>query len=186
MESDTYWDHLDGSASEAQSYTNTAYLSSSENTVDTYLGDNNYFKIPYLADRNAISPNGDDFLDNLSGIYTGLLRNAKTLHYTITGENGEVYYDNTAEYVGKSIYSYSYYQITPAGVGGEEGTRYRPLVRHRQERHEPAQQYQGHREDRGHPALCGSCLQQPEILLGVPHHRGHRAARGQESEGHGG
>ncbi len=120
MESDTYWDHLDGSASEAQSYTNTAYLSSSENTVDTYLGDNNYFKIPYLADRNAISPNGDDFLDNLSGIYTGLLRNAKTLHYTITGENGDVYYDNTAEYVGKSIYSYSYYQITPAGVGGEE------------------------------------------------------------------
>ena len=126
MESDTYWDHLDGSASEAQSYTNTAYLSSSENTVDTYLGDNNYFKIPYLADRNAISPNGDDFLDNLSGIYTGLLRNAKTLHYTITGENGEVYYDNTAEYVGKSIYSYSYYQITPAGVGGEEGTGIAP------------------------------------------------------------
>ncbi len=120
MESDTYWDHLDGSASEAQSYTNTAYLSSSENTVDTYLGDNNYFKIPYLADRNAISPNGDDFLDNLSGIYTGLLRNAKTLHYTITGENGDVYYDLTSEYVGKSIYSYSYYQITPAGVGGEE------------------------------------------------------------------
>ena len=126
MESDTYWEHLDGSASEAQSYTNTAYLSSSENTVDTYLGDNNYFKIPYLADRNAISPNGDDFLDNLSGIYTGLLRNAKTLHYTITGENGEVYYDNTAEYVGKSIYSYSYYQITPAGVGGEEGTGIAP------------------------------------------------------------
>ena len=126
MESDTYWDHLDGSASEAQSYTNTAYLSSSENTVDTYLGDNNYFKIPYLADRNAISPNGDDFLDNLSGIYTGLLRNAKTLHYTITGENGEVYYDNTAEYVGKSIYSYTYYQITPAGTGGEEGTGIAP------------------------------------------------------------
>ena len=126
MESDTYWDHLDGSASEAQSYTNTAYLSSSENTVDTYLGDNNYFKIPYLADRNAISPNGDDFLDNLSGIYTGLLRNAKTLHYTITGENGDVYYDLTSEYVGKSIYSYSYYQITPAGVGGEEGTGIAP------------------------------------------------------------
>ena len=126
MESDTYWEHLDGSASEAQSYTNTAYLSSSENTVDTYLGDNNYFKIPYLADRNAISPNGDDFLDNLSGIYTGLLRNAKTLHYTITGENGDVYYDLTSEYVGKSIYSYSYYQITPAGVGGEEGTGIAP------------------------------------------------------------
>ena len=126
MESDTYWEHLDGSASEAQSYTNTAYLSSSENTVDTYLGDNNYFKIPYLADRNAISPNGDDFLDNLSGIYTGLLRNAKTLRYTITGENGDVYYDLTSEYVGKSIYSYSYYQITPAGVGGEEGTGIAP------------------------------------------------------------
>lgn len=56
MDSTDYWETLDGSASQAQAYMNTAFSSSSENTVDTYLGDNNYTTVPYLADRNAISP----------------------------------------------------------------------------------------------------------------------------------
>ena len=94
MDSTDYWETLDGSASQAQAYMNTAFSSSSENTVDTYLGDNNYTSVPYLADRNAISPNNDDFMDSLTGIYTG-------------------------EYVGKSIYSYDYYRIVPAGVDAE-------------------------------------------------------------------
>ena len=98
---------------------NTAFSSSSENTVDTYLGDNNYTTVPYLADRNAISPNNDDFMDSLTGIYTGLLRNTKSLKYTITGANGQVYYSKDCEYVGKSIYSYDYYRIVPAGVDAE-------------------------------------------------------------------
>ena len=98
---------------------NTAFSSSSENTVDTYLGDNNYTSVPYLADRNAISPNNDDFMDSLTGIYTGLLRNTKSLKYTITGANGQVYYSKDCEYVGKSIYSYDYYRIVPAGVDAE-------------------------------------------------------------------
>ena len=75
--------------------------------------------MPYLADRNAISPNNDDFMDSLTGIYTGLLRNTKSLKYTITGENGQVYYSKDCEYVGKSIYSYDYYRIVPAGVDAE-------------------------------------------------------------------
>ena len=98
---------------------NTAFTTSSENTVDTYLGDNNYENVPYFADHNAISPNEDDFMDSLYGIYTGLLRNTKSLKYTITGANGEVYYSKDCEYVGKSIYSYDYYRITPAGVDAE-------------------------------------------------------------------
>ena len=105
MDSTDYWETLDGSASQAQAYMNTAFSSSSENTVDTYLGDNNYTSVPYLADRNAISPNNDDFMDSLTGIYTGLLRNTKSLKYTITGANGQVYYSKDCEYVGKSIYS---------------------------------------------------------------------------------
>ena len=119
MDSTDYWETLDGSANEAQAYMNTAFCSSSENTVDTYLGDNNYFNEPYLADRNAISPNNDDFMDSLTGIYTGLLRNTKNLSYTITGKDGTVYYSKDCEYVGKSIYSYDYYQIVPAGVDTE-------------------------------------------------------------------
>ena len=87
--------------------------------MDTYLGDNNYTSVPYLADRNAISPNNDDFMDSLTGIYTGLLRNTKSLKYTITGANGQVYYSKDCEYVGKSIYSYDYYRIVPAGVDAE-------------------------------------------------------------------
>jgi lactocepin len=119
MDSTDYWETLDGSASQAQAYMNTAFSSSSENTVDTYLGDNNYTTMPYLADRNAISPNNDDFMDSLTGIYTGLLRNTKSLKYTITGANGQVYYSKDCEYVGKSIYSYDYYRIVPAGVDAE-------------------------------------------------------------------
>ncbi len=119
MDSTDYWETLDGSASQAQAYMNTAFSSSSENTVDTYLGDNNYTTVPYLANRNAISPNNDDFMDSLTGIYTGLLRNTKSLRYTITGANGQVYYSKDCEYVGKSIYSYDYYRIVPAGVDAE-------------------------------------------------------------------
>ena len=119
MDSTDYWETLDGSSSKAQAYMNTAFSSSSENTVDTYIGENSYAKVPYLADRNAISPNDDDFKDSLTGIYTGLLRNTKSLKYTITGENGEVYYSKVCEYVAKSIYSYDYYRITPAGVDVE-------------------------------------------------------------------
>ena len=119
MDSTDYWETLDGSASQAQAYMNTAFSSSSENTVDTYLGDNNYTTVPYLADRNAISPNNDDFMDSLTGIYTGLLRNTKSLRYTITGANGQVYYSKDCEYVGKSIYSYDYYRIVPAGVDAD-------------------------------------------------------------------
>ena len=119
MDSTDYWETLDGSASQAQAYMNTAFSSSSENTVDTYLGDNNYTSVPYLADRNAISPNNDDFMDSLTGIYTGLLRNTKSLKYTITGANGQVYYSKDCEYVGKSIYSYDYYRIVPAGADAD-------------------------------------------------------------------
>ena len=119
MDSTDYWETLDGSASQAQAYMNTAFSSSSENTVDTYLGDNNYTTVQHLADRNAISPNNDDFMDSLTGIYTGLLRNTKSLKYTIPGANGQVYYSKDCEYVGKSIYSYDYYRIVPAGVDAE-------------------------------------------------------------------
>ena len=97
---------------------NTAFTTSAEGQIDTYLGDNNYANVPYFADHNAISPdNSNDMMDSLAGIYTGLLRNTKTLKYTITDQKtGEVYLEKTCDYVNKSIYSYDYYRIVPAGV----------------------------------------------------------------------
>ena len=120
IDSTDYWQTLDGTESKAQAYMNTAFTTSAEGQIDTYLGDNNYANVPYFADHNAISPdNSNDMMDSLTGIYTGLLRNTKSLKYTITGANGQVYYSKDCEYVGKSIYSYDYYRIVPAGVDAD-------------------------------------------------------------------
>ena len=113
-----YSDLLNGKDSWAQAYVNTAATNSLENTVNTYLGDNPYHDgVAYLADRNAISPNNDDYMDSLSFVYTGLLRNAKALHYEIKdATTAEVYYDYTVDYETKSVYDSNYYQIVPSGV----------------------------------------------------------------------
>ena len=121
IDSTDYWETLDGTESKAQAYMNTAFTTSAEGQIDTYLGDNNYANVPYFADHNAISPdNSNDMMDSLAGIYTGLLRNTKTLKYTITDQKtGEVYLEKTCDYVNKSIYSYDYYRIVPAGVNAD-------------------------------------------------------------------
>ena len=121
IDSTDYWQTLDGTESKAQAYMNTAFTTSAEGQIDTYLGDNNYANVPYFADHNAISPdNSNDMMDSLTGIYTGLLRNTKTLKYTITDQKtDEVYLGKTCDYVNKSIYSYDYYRIVPAGVNAD-------------------------------------------------------------------
>lgn len=59
-----YRDDLNGGENWAQAYTNTAGLNSLENTISFYLGDNPYHDgVTYLDERNAISPNGDDYSD---------------------------------------------------------------------------------------------------------------------------
>lgn len=115
-----YWNTLNDEPNWATQYTNTAGTSSLEGTISNYLGDNPYHKgVPYLADRNAISPNGDDYNDALDILYTGLLRNVKKLTYTITGEDGTVYYTQDCNYIVKSVYSASSYRIVPAGVNDD-------------------------------------------------------------------
>ncbi len=102
----------------SQAYVNTAASNSLEGTVNTYLGDNPYHSgESYLAARNAISPNRDDYMDTLSFVYTGLLRNVKALNYEIKdAETGDVYYSNKVDYETKSVYSSNYYQIVPSGA----------------------------------------------------------------------
>lgn len=113
-----YGNMLNGEAEWSQAYVNTAASSSLEGTVNTYLGDNPYHSgESYLAARNAISPNGDDYMDTLSFVYTGLLRNVKALNYEIKdAKTGDVYYSNKVDYETKSVYSSNYYQIVPSGA----------------------------------------------------------------------
>ena len=113
-----YGNMLNGEAEWSQAYVNTAASSSLEGTVNTYLGDNPYHSgESYLVARNAISPNGDDYMDTLSFVYTGLLRNVKALNYEIKdAKTGDVYYSNKVDYETKSVYSSNYYQIVPSGA----------------------------------------------------------------------
>lgn len=113
-----YGDMLNGEAEWSQAYVNTAASNSLEGTVNTYLGDNPYHDgQPYSSERNAISPNGDDYMDTLSFVYTGLLRNVKALNYEIKdAKTGDVYYSNKVDYETKSVYSSNYYQIVPSGA----------------------------------------------------------------------
>lgn len=113
-----YGDMLNGEAEWSQAYVNTAASSSLEGTVNTYLGDNPYHDGQlYSSERNAISPNGDDYMDTLSFVYTGLLRNVKALNYEIKdAKTGDVYYSNKVDYETKSVYSSNYYQIVPSGA----------------------------------------------------------------------
>lgn len=63
-----------------------------------------YEAIPASEDRIAIS-NILGTIDGISGVYAGLLRNAKTMHYTITDKiTGEVIYDYT-DYNKSKAYS---------------------------------------------------------------------------------
>lgn len=102
----------------SQAYVNTAASNSLEGTVNTYMGDNPYHDGQlYSSERNAISPNGDDYMDTLSFVYTGLLRNVKALNYEIKdAKTGDVYYSNKVDYETKSVYSSNYYQIVPSGA----------------------------------------------------------------------
>lgn len=113
-----YGNMLNEEAEWSQAYVNTAASNSLEGTVNTYLGDNPYHDgQPYSSERNAISPNGDDYMDTLSFVYTGLLRNVKALNYEIKdAETGDVYYSNKVDYETKSVYSSNYYQIVPSGA----------------------------------------------------------------------
>lgn len=117
IDSAYWWEVMENETTDAQVWPNEALLASMEDTYYTYLGANNYdFTVPYLADRNAISPDEDDFMDSLSYVYTGLLRSARYFSYEIKGEDGTVYYEKTIEYNSKSVYNNSYYSIVPAGA----------------------------------------------------------------------
>ena len=68
----------------------------------------------YLADRNAISPNGDGLADCLATVQFALLRNAEELSVRIESENGkQVYYEDTQKNVYRSYYLSLIHIYTP-------------------------------------------------------------------------
>ena len=80
-----------------------------------YPGFNAYVQEEFDQNHISISPNGDGFVDTVDDIYISLLRNARYLTFRyVDADTGEVYYDQTAEFVSKSVYTAAYGQILPA------------------------------------------------------------------------
>ena len=79
-----------------------------------YPGFNPY--VPELFDMShiSISPDGDGYVDTIDDIYVSLMRNARYLTFRyVDADTGEVYYEQTAEFAGKSYYAAAYSQILP-------------------------------------------------------------------------
>ena len=78
----------------SNNFPNTAGYQMGDGTVYG-LGINPYVETEdlsyYLEDRNAISPNGDMFLDTLNLVYAGLLRNSAVRYVICDTEGNEIY-----------------------------------------------------------------------------------------------
>ena len=77
-------------------------------TNSYYLGMNPYMEEAYDPIHNVLSPNDDDYFDEIEDIYLSMMRSARTLRFTYTNaETGEVLHEAVAEWVSKSYYNYS-------------------------------------------------------------------------------
>ena len=116
-----YWESYNGLPSWSSQYTN--YGGSMITGTSNFLpfGVNPYVNISnpgHMPERNSLSPlRVDGRYDKVDLVYTSLLRDARRLTYTITDvKTGEVYYNQTADYAYKSVYSDTYESILPAGA----------------------------------------------------------------------
>lgn len=109
--------YINGDTADYSQYPNIAWTTGSYGYLSFFLGENYYDTdrtIDYLADRNALSPNGDGWRDALTDVYVSLLRNARNLSLTVTdAETGEVYRSLSYDYIRKSAYNPSYGQVIP-------------------------------------------------------------------------
>ena len=69
----------------------------------------------YIPENFAISPNGDEYFDALE-LQVGLLRNAKSVRYSVTTESGELCYEFISEHNRKTVYSPAYDMMVPASA----------------------------------------------------------------------
>ena len=119
-----YWDML--TAEEGQvvgnQYVNVLWTNFYGQPSYYYPGANVYVEEEFNVEHISVSPNGDGYFDTIDDIYTSLLRNAGTLTFRYTNmDTGEVYYEQTAEQISKSVYNFSYGQIIPNVYSWFEG-----------------------------------------------------------------
>ena len=69
--------------------------------------------IYYDPANNVISNNGDGLVDGFDEIYLSLMRNARTLTFTYTDEQGVTLYSQTVDYVNKTMFNSSAGQVIP-------------------------------------------------------------------------
>jgi hypothetical protein len=87
-----------------------------------YPGFNAYVSEEFDMSHVSLSPNGDGYIDTIDDIYVSMLRNARYLTFRyVDADTGEVYYDQTVEYVSKSAFDFNYGQILPAVYSWFEG-----------------------------------------------------------------
>ena len=124
IDSGDYWDLLNAEEGEVigNQYTNVLWTNFYGYDSYYYPGANVYLEETFDPAHISVSPNGDGYFDTVDDIYTSLLRNAATLTYRYTNtETGEVYYEQTAQNVSKSVYVSTYQQIIPNVYSWFEG-----------------------------------------------------------------
>ena len=116
-----YWDLANGIEGGNQYY-NILWTNFQGMASQIYPGYNVYVEEAFDIDHISVSPDGNGYFDTVDDIYTSLLRNAAELTYRYTNmETGEVYYEQTALNVSKTVYQPSYGQIVPNIYSWYEG-----------------------------------------------------------------
>ncbi len=100
-----YWDIIAGGVSWSSHALPNVAGSSTASGSYLELGANPYIQTNnFLADRISISPNGDGKYDAVDVIYTGLLRNCRSLTYTVSNaDTDEVLKQEVYNYIWKGV-----------------------------------------------------------------------------------
>lgn len=86
--------------------------------VNLYAANNT--QDPYDPSHNALSPDGDGYLDDISEIYLSLMRGAKSIQISWLDSNGKVLHEEeTLLYARKSFYNAAYGICIPVQVVAE-------------------------------------------------------------------
>ena len=124
LDTGDYWDYLNGIDNSNQ-YLNILFSEFGSDDYGAFPGANVYVEETFNKAHISLSPNGDNYLDTISDIYTSLLRNASELVYRYTDitdpENPEDLYSLTVSNVGKTVYMDAYGQIIPEVYSWYEG-----------------------------------------------------------------
>lgn len=92
-------------------------------TTDYNLGLNPYIVEPHDPAHNVLSPNGDGYLDQISEIYLGMMRNAKLINFTWQDAEGNMLFNAPYDYALKNYY-FAAYDLVPPLIYSEVCEKY--------------------------------------------------------------